>query len=85
MFGGAFVGLLSKGKAESVFTILARCCRFDAQQASHFVVAGFALFIERSGIAAMSAFGTKRTSKRGPSMSAFGGKADIDRTCDYGR
>jgi hypothetical protein len=48
MFGGAFVGLLSKGKAESVFTILARCCRFDAQQASHFVVAGFALFIERN-------------------------------------
>jgi hypothetical protein len=28
----------------------------------------------------MSAFGTKRTSRRAQSMSAFGGKADITRT-----
>jgi hypothetical protein len=30
----------------------------------------------------MSAYGTKRTSKRRPSMSAFGGKADITQTSE---
>jgi hypothetical protein len=33
----------------------------------------------------MSAFGTKRTFKPHSAMSAFGGKADIDRTCGHVR
>jgi DNA-binding response OmpR family regulator len=32
----------------------------------------------------MSAFGTKRTSRRAQPMSAFGGKADMPRTCRSG-
>src|SRR6516164_6297544 len=33
----------------------------------------------------MSAFGTKRTSQRCQSISAFGGKADMTRTCAKGQ
>src|SRR6516165_4980512 len=38
-------------------------------------------FYPKSQYAVSSAFGTKRTSGRAQSMSAFGGKADMTRTC----
>ena len=81
--------------AEDAFGI-----RIPDEELEHFQTVGDVIdYIQRAMVAAgkavprfvaapqglMSAFGTKRTSRRAQSMSAFGGKADMRRTCrDHG-